>query len=133
MSLAKIVSVFKGLTFSLPEAVVDRPGWLFAQRCSTDIDDDPAKRVTVWFVYRSPLVSDTHSMYEPIARAILAAERLDLLHEFTSEDPNMMYGEGRGLVFGTSAAGFDGPYTAEQAREMLRSYSDAPTKGRLPS
>ncbi|QDP44654.1 hypothetical protein SEA_NOTHINGSPECIAL_70 [Mycobacterium phage NothingSpecial] len=96
--LTHLAKNFAGVVISEPQTVVHRPGWLFAQRCESWMDDAPSETCTTLLVYRSPLVTCTKPMYRPVAELILGADRMDVLGHGFLDDESMMHGTGEFLV-----------------------------------
>ncbi|QGJ89776.1 hypothetical protein SEA_SUPERCHUNK_77 [Mycobacterium phage Superchunk] len=94
MPLKRIARLFPEVVHTATTTLVDRPGWLLAQRCEAwwrdDLEADP---VSVLFVYRSPLVTQHKRMYRPVSELILAANRFEVLANGTRQDSKMMHGD----------------------------------------
>ncbi|ATW60207.1 hypothetical protein SEA_PH8S_79 [Mycobacterium phage Ph8s] len=94
MPLNRIARHFPEVVHTAPETIVDRPGWLMAQRCNAWWRDQlDAEPVTLLLVYRSPLVTPHKRMYRPVAEAILAANKFQVLSQGTRRDDNMIHGD----------------------------------------
>ncbi|AGR46490.1 hypothetical protein ODIN_76 [Mycobacterium phage Odin] len=94
MPLRRITRLFPEAVHTATTTLVDRPGWLLAQRCEgwwrDDLDTEP---VSVLFVYRSPLVTPHKRIFRPVSELILAANRFEVLANGTRQDRNMMHGD----------------------------------------
>ncbi|UJD20911.1 hypothetical protein SEA_ZIMMER_73 [Mycobacterium phage Zimmer] len=89
--LKTLVEVFEDCSHSTPRMVTFRPGWLWASKCETWMNDSPDQKVTILAVYRSPLVTCTSKMFQPVAGLIIGAPHMDTLAEGVREfDPRMM-------------------------------------------
>lgn len=72
------------------EALVDRPGWLHAGISSPE---ETGEGFTVLAVYRSVLVGDTDSIYQPVSELLLSCERVSTVVRRKIKDTEMMFGE----------------------------------------
>ncbi|ABE67398.1 hypothetical protein PBI_CHE12_79 [Mycobacterium phage Che12] len=124
MPLKRIASCFPEVVHTPPVTIVDRQGWLMAQRCDAwwrdELDEDP---VTLLLVYRSPLVTPHKRMYKPVADLILAANRFEVISQGTRHDDNMIHGDKGAEYFYarmTDAAEFPkGPYDLREVIDVI--------------
>ncbi|KRD08605.1 hypothetical protein ASE48_08555 [Mycobacterium sp. Root265] len=119
MPLSHIASLFDGVHFEPAEEIVDRPGWLLAQKCKFWSESDPTQQGTMLFVYRSPLMPCTHKWYQPVAAELLAAEKINILADMQVVDEGMMHGSGQSLIVGIVGHDFVGPHTVDEAVAII--------------
>ncbi|AEJ93357.1 hypothetical protein SEA_GREEDYLAWYER_72 [Mycobacterium phage GreedyLawyer] len=111
--------LFPEFAISSQVELVCEPAWMYAWRMEAWHSESPSNKAAYLLVYRSPLVKCTAPEYEPVAQALLDAERHDVLGEGVIEDPNMMFGEGEFCVSRLSSADFLSPISVDEIRSII--------------
>lgn len=117
--LTELSSFLPGLEQTEITTVVDEPCWLTAWTCEVWPSGDRSRVSAYLMVYRSVLVKDTSSMYEPVADLLLGAERAEVLRTADCDDESMMFGQSEALLIRLSRHGANPPYTAAEVKLII--------------
>lgn len=124
MPLTRLGLMFDEVANSVPETVINDPGWIFAQRCESRwVTGEDTTPVTALLVYRSTMVKDTSEMYAPVREMLCGARKMEVLAQGYLEDEQMMKGKGEYLVARlTHEEAFpQGPFNLDTLRTLVES------------